>query len=489
VNPSVLIVDDEQAMGTLLVGALERAGFYAQSETNPEVGLEHLKERPFDILITDLRMPKIDGLEVLRRAHAVRSECEVVLITAHATVDTAREALKRGAVDYLTKPFSIEKELIPLVREIVAAGEEEETAEDPRGLDRRDAKTPGLVGRGDVLLRIFDRARKVAATHSSVLLTGETGSGKEVFANLIHRLSPRHTRPMIRINCAALPETLLESELFGYTKGAFTGASRDHMGVFQAADGGTIFLDEIGEISAAFQPKLLRVIQEGEFYRIGDVRSPIRVDVRVIAATNRNLEQAVRSGAFREDLYYRLNVVPIEVPALRQHMEDLPDLIAHFTRQLGQRRKVRFAPEALEAMNGYDWPGNVRELANAIEHAVVLGDGLEISLEDLPASIQDNERMRRAVSSGDAAMPAESARTLEEIEMDCILQALDKTNHNRTQAARLLGITRRRLGYRISKYGLEERLREAQESVSEQPDALRAGTQGASDPTTGRLCS
>jgi DNA-binding NtrC family response regulator len=475
-------------MGSLLVRGLQRAGFDAESETSPEVALEHLKERPFDILITDLRMPKIDGLEVLRRAQAVRSECEVVLITAHASVDTAREALKRGAVDYLTKPFSIENELIPLVREIVAAGNGEEAAEDPparraRVLARREAKTPELVGQGEVICKVFDRARKVAATNSSVLLTGETGTGKEIFANLIHRFSPRHTRPMIRINCAALPETLLESELFGYTKGAFTGASRDHIGVFQAADGGTIFLDEVGEISAAFQPKLLRVIQEREFYRIGDVRRPIRVDVRVIAATNRNLKEAVRSGVFREDLYYRLNVVPIEIPALREHMEDLPDLIAHFARKLGQGREARFAPEALEAMNGYDWPGNVRELANAIEHAVVLCDGLEISLEDLPASIQDNERMRREEASGDAAKPAASARTLEEIEMDCILQALDKTHHNRTQAARLLGITRRRLGYRISKYGLDEKLQEAQRIAAEQRGELPVGAPEASDPT------
>jgi transcriptional regulator with GAF, ATPase, and Fis domain len=334
-----------------------------------------------------------------------------------------------------------------------------------------------------VIAKVFDRARKVAATNSSVLLTGETGSGKEIFANLIHRFSPRHTRPMIRINCAALPETLLESELFGYTKGAFTGAGRDHIGVFQAADGGTIFLDEIGEISAAFQPKLLRVIQEGEFYRIGDARRPIRVDVRVIAATNRNLTEAVRSGTFREDLYYRLNVVPIEVPALREHMEDLPDLIAHFTRKRGQGRDVRFAPEALEAMERYDWPGNVRELANAIEHAVVLGDGFEIALEDLPASIQDHERVRRAEAFAGPAKPPPSARTLEQIETDCILQALDKTNHNRTQAARLLGITRRRLGYRIVKYGLEAKLREARRRVAERGGELPAEAPEDADPS------
>jgi len=463
VSANVLIVDDEVAIGTLLVRSLAREGLVAESETDPEVALERLKEHPFDVLITDLRMPRIDGLEVLRRAHAVRPACEVVLITGHATVDTAREALKRGAVDYITKPFSISKELIPVVRQILASGTDE-TRETPRHMRRTrklvrpGSAAPELIGRGGALRGVYDRARKVAATNSSVLLTGESGSGKEVIANLIHYLSPRRDRPMIRINCAALPETLLESELFGYRKGAFTGANRDHEGMFQAAHRGTIFLDEIGEISSAFQPKLLRVLQEGEFYRIGDARRSIVVDVRVIAATNRDLGRAVETGTFREDLYYRLNVVPIEAPPLREHMEDLQDLIEHIARQLDTGSDLRFAPDALAAMQRYSWPGNVRELANAIEHAIVLGDGPEIQLDELPTAIQDSERIRHLGASWTAPKSAPSAETLEEIEMNCILQALDKTGYNRTQAARLLGITRRRLGYRIAKYRLEKPL-------------------------------
>jgi len=463
VSANVLIVDDEVAIGTLLVRSLAREGLVAESETDPEVALERLKEHPFDVLITDLRMPRIDGLEVLRRAHAVRPGCEVVLITGHATVETAREALKRGAVDYITKPFSISKELIPVVRQLLASGTDE-ARETPRHMRRArklvrpGSEAPELIGRGRALRGVYDRARKVATTNSSVLLTGESGSGKEVIANLIHHLSPRRDRPMIRINCAALPETLLESELFGYRKGAFTGANRDHEGMFQAAHGGTIFLDEIGEISSAFQPKLLRVLQEGEFYRIGDARRSIVVDVRVIAATNRDLGRAVETGTFREDLYYRLNVVPIEAPPLREHMEDLQDLIEHIARQLDAGSDLRFSPDALAAMQRYSWPGNVRELANAIEHAIVLGDGPEIQLEELPTAIQDSERIRHLGASWAAPKSAPSAETLEEIEMNCILQALDKTGYNRTQAARLLGITRRRLGYRIAKYRLEKPL-------------------------------
>jgi DNA-binding NtrC family response regulator len=489
VSTSVLIVDDEATIGALLVRSLGREGFVAESETNPEAALERLKEHPFDVLITDLRMPRIDGLEVLRRAHAVRPGCEVVLITGHATVDTAREALKRGAVDYITKPFSISKELIPVVRQIAAAGGHDAKEALPghraRTLARQEPPAPELVGQGQVLRGVFDRARKVAATNSSVLLTGESGSGKEVIANLIHRLSPRHDRPMIRINCAALPETLLESELFGYRKGAFTGANRDHDGVFQAAHGGTIFLDEIGEISPAFQPKLLRVLQEGEFYRIGVARRSIVVDVRVIASTNRDLGKAVRSGAFREDLYYRLNVVPIEAPPLREHMEDLHDLIDHFARRLGSGREPRISSDALAAMRRYPWPGNVRELANAIEHAIVLGDGPEIRLEDLPAAIQDHERIRQLGALRATPKSDSSAETLEEIEMSCILQALDKTSYNRTQAARLLGITRRRLGYRIAKYRLEDPLEAGRRSAARRHGAAPLRSDGTSGPTGG----
>jgi DNA-binding NtrC family response regulator len=473
---SILIVDDEVEVGEFMVRGLREADFDVVNETNPEVALDRLKRHPFDVLITDLRMPRIDGIEVIRRAHAIRPECEVLLMTAYATVDTARQALKLGAADYITKPFSLERDLIPLLQRIVATdiGDEVPNARyrrPVRTLLRKPRSVPPIIGHGRALYQAMDRARKVATADTSVLITGESGSGKELFADLIHRFSKRRNRPMIRINCAALPDTLLESELFGYIKGAFTGAQRDRPGVFQAADGGTIFLDEIGEISPAFQPKLLRVLQEGEFHRIGDAQHSVAVDVRIIAATNRDLIKAVRSGVFRKDLFYRLNVIPIEVPTLREHIEDLPELIEHFARLYAPDREVKFAPEALKAMNRYDWPGNIRELSNAVEHAIVLGEAEEFGLEDLPVAIQDFALKY----SADVPCPKQRSglpQTLEEIEMNCILQTLHKTHYNRTRAAKLLGITRRRLGYRIVKYGLEQSLDQAQRAEESLQEAL-----------------
>lgn len=476
VKSSVLIVDDEPAIGAFLVRGLRQANFDALSETDPEVALDRLKRNHFDVLITDLRMPRIDGIEVLRRAHAIRPECEVLVITAYATVDTARQALMLGAADYLTKPFSFERDLIPLLQRIVATGIGDEVPDVPRRrqvrtLLRKPRSAPAIIGCSRTLFQAIERAQKVAAADTSVLITGESGSGKELFAELIHRRSRRSNRPMIRINCAALPDTLLESELFGYTKGAFTGAQRDHPGVFQVADGGTIFLDEIGEVSPAFQPKLLRVLQEGEFHRVGDAPHSVAVDVRIIAATNRDLVKAVGSGTFRKDLYYRLNVIPIEVPALREHMQDLPALIENYVRLYAPGRERKFAPEALEAMHRYDWPGNIRELSNAVEHAIVLSDAEEFGLEDLPAVIQDFALNHSADIPRSKQRPG-LPQTLEEIEMNCILQTLRKTHYNRTRAAKLLGITRRRLGYRIVKYGLEQGLDETQQAAESFQEVL-----------------
>lgn len=313
---------------------------------------------------------------------------------------------------------------------------------------------------------VLDRASKVARSNVPVLLRGESGTGKEVLANLIHRLSPRSDKPMVIVNCAALPDTLLESELFGSTKGAFTGATADRVGFFAAADGGTLFLDEIGEVSASFQPKLLRVLETGEFHRIGDARHMMKVDVKVVAATNSNLENAIKSGTFRADLYYRLNVVPIVIPPLRERMEDLPGLLEHFIGRHKDQR--RFSDEALDLMTEYHWPGNVREVANAVEHALVLGEGPLLRTVDLPAAIQESSR---GVSFDPAAGRADDD-TLEDIEIRCIVQAMEKTRHNRTRAARLLGVTRRTLGYRITKYGLEEELEQQRKALAD-PAARR----------------
>jgi DNA-binding NtrC family response regulator len=453
------VVDDEARICSLLVRALEANGLNAESALDPEEGLERLKGHPFDIVITDLRMPGIDGLELLRRAKVIRPQCEVVLMTGHASVETAREALKRGAVDYITKPFEIEKELLPVVLEVLRAAEGEDEEPLPAPPPKEDGEPlSDCVGSSELIRSVVAKTRKVARSNAPVLLRGESGTGKEIFANLIHQLSPRADRPMVRVNCAALPETLMESELFGYARGSFTGASQDRVGLFQAANRGTIFLDEVGEVSSTLQPKLLRVLQDGEFHRIGDARHAVSVDVRIIAATNRDIEEAVESGAFRRDLYYRLNVVPIEVPPLRDHLEDLPELIEHFFLRIGNPANVRLSREALETMRRYSWPGNIRELANAIEYALVLGEPPEIGVADLPVAIQDSERKRHQ------QLPAENgdASTLEDIEMRCILQAMARTGYNRTRAAHLLGITRRTLGYRIQKYELAERLEREQ---------------------------
>ena len=288
---SILVVDDEARISSLLVRALEEHGFEAESALDAETGLGRLKERPFDIVVTDLRLPGADGLELLQRAKGIRPECEVVLMAGHATVETAREALKRGAVDYITKPFEIEDELLPLISEILRASAEVDAESPPPGSPPKQAEdsTARVVGSSESIRLLIEKARKVARSDAPVLLNGESGTGKDIFAHLIHQLSPRSADPMVRVNCAALPESLMESELFGYARGSFTGANRDRAGLFQAAHGGTIFLDEIGEIPIALQPKLLRVLQDGDFHRLGDAQHAVYVNVRVIAAPNRNL--------------------------------------------------------------------------------------------------------------------------------------------------------------------------------------------------------
>ena len=439
----ILVVDDEPLMGPMLHRTLGSVGLEVESFVDPEAALARLREQPFDVLVTDLRMPGIDGLEVLRRAQAIRPSCETIVITAHASVGTAREALKRGAADYLTKPFSVELELIPVIRGVLEA----EPSEERRDEDDALSVVVGPVGESSLIRDVVARAQRVARSSAPVLLLGESGTGKEVFADLIHRSSPRASAPLLRINCAALPDSLLESELFGHARGAFTGATRDREGIFAAADGGSLFLDEIGEMALNVQPKLLRVLQQGEVQRVGESGRSIRVDVRVIAATNRDLREAVKRGAFRSDLYYRLAVLPLEIPPLRERIEDLPELIQHFLTRLGA--KARFSADALGAMQRYAWPGNVRELANAVEHAVVLGNGPELHVGDLPAALQEAEWQH----AGEPAVDDEA--TLEAIEQRMILQTLERTHCNRTEAARLLGITRRTLGYRIRKYGLE----------------------------------
>jgi DNA-binding NtrC family response regulator len=471
-SAKVLIVDDESHICTMLDRILQREGYEVQTSTDPEYGLTLLKQQPYDLLVTDLNMPGMTGLELLGRARKIQPECEVVMMTGYATVGTAREALKRGAIDYIEKPMDIEDEFLPLLAKILGSDDESQDQEDDREEVRAQDAWGDFVGRGETTLTLLNKVTKVARSDVPVLLQGQSGTGKEVVSGLLHKLSRRSERPFIKINCAALPESLLESELFGHTKGSFTGATADRDGLFKAADGGTLLLDEIGEISRTFQPKLLRVLQDGEFHRVGDAQRSIKVDVRIVAATNRDLAEAVRNGDFREDLYYRLNVVPLAIPTLRERIDDFPDLLDHFIAQAARKHtgyaRVHFPEDLVHVLRQYPWPGNIRELANAVESATVLAESEEIRLSDLPVAIQDFARSLGEEVGADIELPIGGAsETLEEIEMRCIIQSMTKTNFNRTRAADLLGVTRRTLSYRINKYDLEDRLAHLREENSE----------------------
>lgn len=457
----ILVLDDEEKMARLIARSLGREGYEAEACSDSAQALDLMKQSAFDVLVTDLRMPGFDGLEILKRAKEIDPGIDVILMTAYASVDTVREAMKLGAVDYLEKPVSAEDDLKPLLRRLLADAEpREEKAKPARSQPAPSAPPPhqdsfpGVRCASPVMDELYRKALKVAKSNASVLLRGESGTGKEVLADLIQQNSQRCDQPYVKVNCGALTETLLESELFGHVKGSFTGAHSDREGLFKAADGGTILLDEVGEVSAALQVKLLRVLQQGEFTPVGGTR-PVKVDVRVIAATNRDLESMVESGAFRQDLYYRLKVVPLEIPPLRERPEDLEALIQHFVKSYSPTGSANFSSQARTALETYKWPGNIRELENAVEHAMVLGESESITLQDLPAAIQDYRITDEYSTDAGGSVPVGEA-SLEQIEKACLLQALEKTGGNRTRAARILNITRRTLGYRLRKYGLED---------------------------------
>ena len=466
-NPlQILILDDEPKMGKILSRVLTREGHHAVAFERPQDALEALAREPADLLLTDLKMPAMDGLEVLRQARRLAPGLDVIMMTAYASAETAVQAMKEGAFDYLIKPFPNEELIMIVARVAEHRGLREENRLLRQTLTGR-FQPENIVAVSQPMREVLKRVEKVAASDVSVLLRGESGTGKEILAEAIHAAGRRRERPLVRVNCGALPETLLESELFGHTRGAFTGAYETRKGLFQQADGGTIFLDEIGEISPALQVKLLRVLQSGEFQRVGDAQT-FRVDVRALAATNRPLEEMIESGLFRSDLYYRLNVVPILIPPLRERPEDIPALMDHFLSRQRQRggRATRLSSEAYELLCAYPWPGNIRELENALEHAFVMCEGELIEPRDLPVAVQ-NTRAARPVPSNAAAsagIPVQSpephagAATLEELERQALVQALEATGYNHTQAAHRLGITRRTLGYRIDKYHLPRRL-------------------------------
>ncbi len=437
---NILVVDDEPKMTSLIYGALEDGGHRVTTTTRPAEALELIDKHSFDIVITDLSMPEISGMAVLEKALS-KEGTEVIMITAYGSVESAVTAMKKGAADYLLKPFSLD-ELELLVRKLVERQRTQSLAGHFQAEDRARAGSR-LIGSAPVMAKLKGMIDKVAATEATVLITGRSGTGKEVVARLIHERSPRAAKPFIAVNCAALPETLLESELFGHEKGAFTGAVARKRGRFELAEGGTIFLDEIGEMSPGLQSKLLRVLEERQLVRVGGVDT-IDIDVRVVAATNRDLKAAIDSHGFREDLYYRLNVFPVAVPALAERSEDIVPLAEHFLTER-QYPHAALGADIEHLLEAYDWPGNVRELRNVIERAMILAGGEPLSAEDFSLEVDD------APLAPATASPAEG---LENAEKQMILEALERADGNKTEAARLLKISRRRLYSRMKVHGI-----------------------------------
>lgn len=443
----ILVVDDEKKMGVLIEGTLKDAGYSVRAVTSGGKALELLKKATYDIVITDLKMEPVDGMQVLKKAKNLNQSTEVIMMTAYATAQSAVEAMKSGAADYIIKPFALE-ELKLLVDRIV---ERQKLVALNLQLqeDLGKATLDEFVGKSEKVKHVFELVDKVAKTDVNVLLLGESGTGKELVAQAIHQKSKRKAKPLITVNCAALTETLLESELFGHEKGAFTGAYTKKLGRFELADQGTIFLDEIGEISPTIQAKLVRVLEEKKFNRVGGVET-IQVDTRVIAATNKNLEQSTKQGRFREDLYFRLNVFPVQIPPLRERGEDIPLLMDYFLKKynyLGQK----LSKEVMEQFKSYNWPGNVRELKNILERAIILSDGKDIQAHHIgikPLSTVP-------VDSGIGTPEPLTDLSLEEMEKNMIMEALKKAKGNKTEAAKSLHITRRMLYSRMKKYGLQ----------------------------------
>lgn len=447
-------------MRWVLQKALVKEGHRVLTAADGVAGFRSIMEDPPDLLLTDLKMPGVEGIQLLEQVRKNFPDLPVIMITGYGTVETAVQAMKMGAVDFILKPFNVEAVQIA-IRKALGVEKLKEEVHFWREEVWRGAMPAGLIGKSLPFQKMLQLVKRVASTSATVLILGESGTGKELVATAIHQLSPRRDQPLIKVNCAALPDNLLETELFGHEKGAFTGATTRKPGRFERADQGTIFLDEIGEISPAMQVKLLRVIQEKEIERVGGTET-IKVDVRIIAATNRDLESEVRAGRFREDLYYRLNVVPVEVPPLRARKEDIPELAVYFARKFGGelgKGDIQIPAETMELLKQYHWPGNVRELQNVIERAVILCTEPVIVPDLLPIEILCPVSLSEVDGNRTACEPVitlpEGGIDLEALEQSLIRQALERTGGNQTRAARLLGISRYTLIYRMEKYGLK----------------------------------
>jgi len=456
----ILVVDDERSMREFLEILLKREGYEVEAAPNGLKAVELFEVRPFDVVLTDLKMPGMTGLELLERVKRLRPQTEVIVFTAYQTIETAIEAMQKGAFHYVSKPFKNE-ELKLTIRKCV---EKKRLVDENVELKREVALSASLAIEGFVfksprMENVFQLVQTVAPTRSSVLILGESGTGKEVIARAVHRLSKRRAAPFIPVDCGAIPENLLESELFGHIKGAFTGALTTKKGMFAVANGGTLFLDEVAEPPVHLQVKLLRVLQERRIKPVGDTNEAA-VDVRILAATNRDIDRMVAEGQFREDLYYRLNVITIQVPPLRDRADDVPHIAQHFLTRFGREfgKPVRWiGPDAMRLLRDYPYPGNVRELENIIEHAVTFCSSETLQAADLPERLRERSRAANEPGEAEVRLPQSGFdldHFLADLERRYLLEALDRAQGNKTVAAKALGITFRSMRYKLDKYGI-----------------------------------
>ena len=448
----ILIVDDDRAMCQLLIDLLRDDGYQAEVAYDGESALDKCRATRFDLTITDLMMPKMRGIELVQRLREIDSGALVLLITAFGSIESAVEAMRAGAFHYVTKPFHNDEILIQVKRALEQKNLQEELKRLRTEVQARD-RFQNIIGQSPAMQRVLETVAQVSDLPANILIEGESGTGKELIARAIHSSSSRAAGPFIPINCAAIPETLLESELFGYVRGAFTDARRDRPGLFREASGGMVFLDEISEMPLTLQTKLLRVLEDKEVRPLGANQSE-KVDTRVLSASNRDLDELVRNGKFRQDLYYRLNVIRVELPALRHRSDDIPLLVKHFIDKFadGARRNVEgIREEALAALKSYDWPGNIRELEHTIERAVLLGKGTLVGLEDLPAHL-----VARGESAIVLAQALDHRLTLRDLEREYIGKVLANTNGNKAEAARILGVDRTTLYRKLEEYKFKD---------------------------------
>ena len=450
---TILIIDDEKNYLVILEALLAPEGYEIITEDNSINALRLIREADLDLVITDMKMPGMDGMVLLDEVKKIDPELPVIIMTAYGTIEMAVEAMKKRAYDYITKPFRNEELKLTIKKALELYRLKKENRLLSEALSDR-YKYGNIIGKSDPMLKIFEMIGKVAQSRASVMITGPSGTGKELIAKAIHYNSPRKNRPFISINCGALTETLLESELFGHERGAFTGAVTMKKGRFELADEGTLFLDEVGDMPPSLQVKLLRVLQEMEFERVGGTKT-IKVDVRILTASNRKLKEDIESGIFREDLFYRLNVVQIEVPPLKDRIEDIPLLVAHFIEkfQPARKRNIELAPEVWKVLYSYHWPGNIRELENTIERSLVMSSDETIILGDLPDYLVKKEEEKIDL---DKIVPRNLtlAEALEQIEGKLIVRALKSTNNVQSKAAEMLGISRHVMHYKMKKYGM-----------------------------------